>query len=224
MKKNVLLVGGFHKAKLLSISLIKKGYNVTIINEDYKDCLSLAENKSITVINGDGTKPYVLEDASAEDNDIAIALTQDDGDNLVICELCKKKFGVKKTVSLVNDPKKTEFFHKMGINSVVCAINTITSIIEQQAFLDEITTLIPIVDSNIIIAKVLIPQSSPVVEKKVWEISLPNEVIIGCILRGEQSMIPRGDTRLLAGDILVLILSKEKQIAAIQELTGRRVR
>ncbi|PRR81856.1 potassium channel family protein [Clostridium vincentii] len=166
MKKNVLLVGGFHKAKLLSISLIKKGYNITIINEDYKDCLSLAENKSITVINGDGTKPYVLEDARAEDNDIAIALTQDDGDNLVICELCKKKFGVKKTVSLVNDPKKTEFFHKMGINSVVCAINTITSIIEQQAFLDEITTLIPIVDSNIIIAKVLIPQSSPVVEKK----------------------------------------------------------
>nr|WP_242980661.1 TrkA C-terminal domain-containing protein [Clostridium vincentii] len=60
--------------------------------------------------------------------------------------------------------------------------------------------------------------------KKIWEISLPNEVIIGCILRGEQSMIPRGDTRLLAGDILVLILSKEKQIAAIQELTGRRIR
>lgn len=220
-KKKVLLVGGFHKANALANSLIKKGYGVTIINDSYDDCLSLAENKEFNVINGDGSKPYVLEDAEAYDKDIAIALTQNDDDNLVICELCKKKFGVNKTVALVNDPKKTDFFHKMGIDSVVCAINAITSIIEQQAFLDEIATLIPIGEGHIRIAEVPIPQSSPIVEKKIWEISLPKEVIIGCILRGEQSMIPRGDTRLLAGDILVLISSKETQIEAIKELTGR---
>lgn len=109
----------------------------------------------------------------------------------------------------------------MGIDSVVCAINAITSIIEQQTFLDEMATLIPIGAGNISIVKVVIPQSSPVVEKKVWEIALPQEVIIGCILRGEQSMIPRGETRLLAGDILVLISSKEKQLVAIEQLTGR---
>ena len=221
MKQKVILIGGFHKAKVLAVSLVKKGYAITVINDSYKDCLALAENSDLNVIEGDGSKPYVLEDACVQEADIAIALTQNDDDNLVICELCKKKFNVKKTVSLVNDPKKTEFFYKMGIDSVVCAINAITSIIEQQTFLEEITTLIPIGEERISIAEVPIPATSPVAQKKIWEISLPEEVIIGCILRGEQSMIPRGDTRLLAGDVLVLISTKENQILAIEELTGR---
>ncbi len=221
MEKRVLLVGGFHKTTALANSLIKKGYEITIINDNLVDCMTLAENKDFKVIYGDGTKPYVLEDAEAADNELAIALTQHDEDNLVICELCKEKYGIKKTVSLVNDPKKTDFFYKMGIDSVVCAINAITNIIEQQAFLDKMSTIIPIGEGRISIAEVPIPQSSQAVGKKIWEVNLPKEVIIGCILRGENSMIPRGDTRLLAGDILILISSKENQISAIRELTGR---
>lgn len=221
MKKRALLIGGFHKARSLADSLAKKGYHVTTINNDYQNCLILAEMASLNVIHGDGTKPFVLEDAGAQDADIAIALTQRDDDNLVICELCKKKFHIKKTVALVNDPNKTEFFYRMGIDSVVCAVNAITNIIEQQAFLDGIATLVPIGEGRIRIAEVPISANAPVVDKKLWEIDLPQEVIIGCILRGEQSMIPRGDTRILAGDMLVLISSDKQEMAAIKELTGR---
>ena len=109
----------------------------------------------------------------------------------------------------------------MGIDSVVCAISAITNIIEQQAFLDEIATLVPIGEGRIRIKQVYIPQSAPAVEKKLWEINLPKDVIIGCILRGEKSMIPRGDTRILAGDIVVLLSIAEKETAAVQELTGK---
>lgn len=221
MKNKVLLIGGFHKATALANSLSNKGYAVTIINENYVDCVSLAENHEIKVIYGDGSKPYVLEDADAYENEIAIALTQHDEENLVICQLCKKKFGIGKTVALVNDPKKTDFFHRVGIDSVVCSISTITGIIEQQAFMEKIATVLPLGQGNISVVQVPITQSAPSIGKKIWEIDLPKEVIIGCILRGENSMIPRGDTRLLAGDVLVLISSKEKQISAIHELTGR---
>lgn len=221
MKTKVLLVGGRSKAKSLAISLIGKGYCVIVINDTYEDCLKLAEIDKLTVINGDGTKPFVLEDASAFDADIAIAMTSKDEDNLVICELCKKRFHVKKTVALVSDPKKTEFFYKMGIDSVVCAITAITSIIEQQAFLDEIATLVPIGEGRVSIAEVPISRTAPVVGKKLWEINLPEQVIIGCILRGEQNMVPRGDTRILAGDMVVLISSDKQEMAAIKELTGR---
>ena len=65
MKGNVLLVGGRSKAKSLAQSLLKKGYRVTVINKDLLDCEKLAENEKLTVIHGDGTKPYVLEDAGA---------------------------------------------------------------------------------------------------------------------------------------------------------------
>ncbi|MDF3005307.1 MAG: trkA 3 [Oscillospiraceae bacterium] len=221
MKKAVLLIGGRSKAKSLAMSLIKKGYHVTVINDTYEDCLKLAEIDKLTVINGDGTKPFVLEDASAADADIAIAMASKDEDNLVICELCKKRFHVKKTVALVSDPKKTEFFYKMGIDSVVCAITAITNIIEQQAFMDEIANLVPIGEGRVSIAEVPIPGTAPVVGKKLWEINLPKEVIIGCILRGDTTVVPRGDTRVLAGDMLILISSGKQELAAIKELTGR---
>jgi len=221
MRKHVLLIGSFNKARSLAQSLIKKKYQVTAINNDYQNCLILAEIDSLTVINGDGTKPFVLEDANAQDADIAIALTPNDDYNLVICELCKKKFNIKKTVALVNDPKKTDFFYKMGVDSVICAVNAITNIIEQQTFLEGIATLLPTGEARISIAEVPISATAPVVGKKLWEINLPKEVIIGCILRGEKSMIPRGDTRVLAGDMLVLISSDKQEISAIKELTGQ---
>ncbi len=221
MKKKAIIIGGFHKARSLADSLVKKNYRVTVINSDYQNCLALAEIEALSVIYGDGTKPFLLEDANAQDADIAIALTQRDDDNLVICELCKKKFHVKKTVALVSDPKKTEFFYQMGIDSVVCAVNAITNIIEQQAFLDGIASLIPVGEGRIRIAEVPIPGTAPAVGKKIWEVNLPKEVIIGCILRGEGSMIPRGDTRILAGDMLILISLDKQELTAIKELTGR---
>ncbi len=221
MKKRILLIGGCNKAKSLALSLLGQGYKVTAVNENYQDCMMLAEIEGLTVIHGDGTKPFILDEAGAQECDIAIALTSKDEDNLVSCELCKKKFHVKKTVSLVADPKKTDFFYKMGIDSVVCAISAITGIIEQQAFIDEMTNIIPIGTGRVQIVEVQIPGQSPVAGKKLWEITLSKDVIIGCILRGDNTLIPRGDTRILAGDTLVVISSNGQELAAIKQLTGR---
>lgn len=220
MKTKVVLVGGRSKAKSLATSLINKGYSVIAINANYEDCLKLAEIDRLTVINGDGTKPFILEDAGAKGADIAIALTNKDEDNLVICELCKKQFHVRKTVAIVSDPKKTEFFYSRGIDSVVCAIAAITGIIEQQAFVDKMATLVPIGEGRVSIAEVPIVGTAPVVGKKLWEINLPKQVIIGCILRGDEAMVPRGDTRILAGDMLVIISSNQQEVEAIRELRG----
>ncbi len=221
MKKKVLLIGGRSKAKSLALSLLSQGYKVTAVNESREDCMKLAEIEGLTVIYGDGTKPFILDEADAEECDISIALTPKDEDNLVTSELCKKKFHVKKTVSLVSDPQKTEFFYKMGIDSVVCAISAITSIIEQQAFIDEMTNIISIGTGRVRIVEITIPGDSPAAGKKLWEITLSKDVIVGCILRGDSTLIPRGDTRILAGDTLVVISSNGQEIAAVKELTGR---
>lgn len=221
MNDTVLLIGGRTKTKSLALSLLKRGYQVTAVNDTYEDCLKLAEIDKLTVINGDGTKLYVLEAASAGNADIAIALTSKDEDNLVICELCKKCFHVRKTVALLSDPRKTDFFYKMGIDSVVCAMTVVTRIIEQQAFMQEMANIIPLGEGRVRIAEVPVPGTAPSVGKKLWEINLPKEVIIGCILRGDTTMIPRGDTRIHAGDILVLISGNGQEISAVRELTGR---
>lgn len=222
MKKRVLLMGGYHKAYALGDSLLKKGYEVTAINKNREECRTLAELKGLNVIWGDATRPYILEEACADEADIVIALTQKDEENLVMCELCKQKFHVKKTVALVNDPKKTEFFRKMGIDSAVCAINTITNIIEQQAVMEKMTQMTSIGEGKINILEVPIPPSSPVAGRKLWEINLPKDVIVGCIIRDEKSLVPSGDTVILHGDIMILIASGEQETKAVRLLTGRR--
>lgn len=221
MKKHAVLIGSFHRARALSQSLINKGYNVTVVYHNLEKCKILSENEKINVICGDETKPFILEDANVYDADLVVSLTTRDEDNLVICELCKKKFNVKKTISVLNDPLKTDFFYKMGIDSVICEVNAITNIIEQQAFYEGIATKIPTGEGRISIAEVPIVQDSPSIGKKLWEMNLPKEVIIGCIIRGESSLIPRGDTRILLGDKLILISSNEQEVIAIKELTGR---
>ena len=224
MKKKVLLVGGRSKAKSLALSLLHKGYQVTAINDSYEDCVKLSEIEGLAVLHGDGTRPFLLEDAGASEADIVIALTAKDEDNLVICELSKKRFHVPKTVSIVTDPKKTDFFYRMGVDRVVCAITAITHIIEQQAFVDKMTNVIPMAEGHVSMAEVHVYGDAPMAGKKLWEVNLPQDVIIGCVLRGEKVMIPRGDTRILAGDMLVLISGNGAEMADIEALTGREAK
>ena len=221
MKMQVLLIGGFDMTKTLAASLVQKKYRVTAIHPDYACCEALSEIRDLLVIHGDGFKPYILDEAGAGRADVAIALTDNDADNLVICELCKKRFGVTRTVSLVRNAENTAFFRQMGVDAVVCATNTITSILEQLSFINDVTTLIPVGDGRLSVAEVTIPEGAPAADKKLREINLPGEVIVGCILRKDQTLIPRGDTRILAGDTLVLLSSAHQETAAIHELTGR---
>jgi len=221
MKKRIVIIGGYEKARSLSVSLLQQGYAVTVINSDHAHCEALAEIPRLAVYHGDGTEPFVLQDASIQRADIAIALTRSDAVNLVACELCKQKFGVKRTVALIGDPAKTEFFYQMGIDSVVCEITTITGIIEQQAFLDEIATLLPVGSGQIKISQLPIPADAPAADKRVMDLRLPKNVLIGCIMRGETGIIPRGDSVINAGDTLVLISLDEHEKAAHRVLLGR---
>ncbi|MDR2047400.1 MAG: NAD-binding protein [Clostridiales bacterium] len=222
MKKKVFLIGGFSKAKALAASLIKKGYGVTVINREPDESRVLADAEKLNVFCGDGTVPMVLADANIYGADIAIALTRSDDDNLVICELCKKKFKVKKTVALVSDPKKVEFFYRMGIDSVVCAISAVSAIIEQQAVMDEMQTLVSIGAGRIKISQTPVAVGAPAADKKLMELAFPHNVVVGCIMRGDRVVVPRGETKIHAGDVLMIISTDQNDIQEIKELTGNK--
>lgn len=221
MKARIFLVGGFEKTKYLANSLIKQGFEVTAINKDKEKCLQLAEIDKLEVYCGDGSKTFVLEEAGIYNAEMAISLSDRDDDNLVICGLCKKKYNVKKTVALITDPKKIDFFHRMGIDSVVCAVSTIASLIERHALFDEISAMISIDESQVKISQVHITGAAPAINKRIRDLNLPKQVTVGCILRGEKNFVPRGDSRIHADDVLVLLSSIEHETAAVRELTGR---
>ena len=219
-KGRILLIGGRSKAKSLAVSLLAQGYPVTVINDCVDDCNRLADIKGLNVYHGDGTKPYVLDEAGAAECGIAIAMTSEDQVNLVACQICKRNYHVKKTVALVSDPAKIEFFHQMGVDRVVCAISAVTSIIQQQAVVNDMVNIVPVGQGKVQIVEIRIPEHSPVAGKKLWEIDLPSEVVVGCVLRRDQTIIPRGDTRINAGDTLVVIAGSGQEMQAAEVLTG----
>lgn len=221
MKTNVLIVGGGEKAPVLAETLLQKGYHVTALVEDLNLCEKLSNIEKLELFHGEEADPETLYDSGIDRMDVVIAMSRKDEDNLVICELSKQKFHVKRTIAMVNDPKNAEFFHKRGVDSALCEVAMITNFIEQNQLMDEMATLLPLGEGGIQIAQVRIVEDSPVVDRKIWEIGLPHEVIIGCILRGGASMVPRGDTRILANDTLILISSEEYEGKAIHVLTGR---
>lgn len=221
MRKRALLLGGFQETRSLAQSLHEMGYRITAVNADSGHCEALRRLGFAAVVRGDATRPEVLREADAWNADLAVALTAREADNLIACQLCKRLFHVRRTVALARDPEKTGFFYKLGVDSVVCAAQSVRGLIEQREFLSGVATLIPIGEGRLNVAEVPISQAAPIAGQKIWEIDLPPEVIIGCILRGEQSIVPRGDTRILAGDVLILIAADRQEMQAVRKLTGR---
>ncbi len=215
MSKNILLVGGLNKAKSLADSLLSRSYNVTLINKDPLVCEKLAEDSRLKVFLGDGTKPFILEEAAASEMDMVIALTSKDEDNLLICELCKKRFHVKKTVAIVMDPQKLDFFRAMGIDSPVCAVSALTSVIEQHAFIEDIKGAVSVAGGLIKIVEVSIVDGDFAEHKEVQQLGLPREVIIGTILRGDKVIVPKGDTVLLANDQLIVLATEKEELSLL---------
>ena len=215
MNTNKIFIAGICKQiRSLAASLIEKGYRVTAADPDYVDCQKLAETDKLSVIYGDASKKFILEEAGIDEHTIVIALFDDDEKNLIICEMAKQYFKAKKTVCMLNDSSKTSFFYKMGVDRVVCAMNMINSIMEEQVLMDEIVHTV-VLDGRLKIVEIMADEKSSVIDKHLWELNLPKEVIIGCIIRNQRGLIPRGDTLINKGDRLIVITSDTAKVEAL---------
>ena len=83
------------------------------------------------------------------------------------------------------------------------------------------TKIVSVEDNQVHILELKIKKDMPAAGKKLWELYLPENTIIGYILRNDQGIVPRGDTRILAEDRLIVICAKAAQEQVIKEMTGR---
>lgn len=203
----ILLVGGRQKANFLTKSLKAKGHDITVINEDYEWCKMLTNTHEVISVNGDGTKPCILEEAGASKMDTVIALSNKDSTNLIVCEITKKQFHVKNTFALVNDPKNVKVFKELGVNKCISATQMLTDLIEQEVITENLKDYLPTENGKVVIHEIELDDKSPVLNKKLWEIGFPKDSIVSCIIRMEQTIIPKGNTELKAGDKVILLSS-----------------
>ncbi len=123
----IIIVGagkvGYHLGKFL----MAEGHEVMLIEEDRSkiDTLSLEFHESIMV--GDGSAVEVLKEAGANRADVIVAVTGNDEDNLVICQVAKLVFLRPRTIARVNNPRNEDLFTGLGVDASVSATKIINA-------------------------------------------------------------------------------------------------
>ncbi len=217
----VLIVGGGSTLYFLSRNFTSKGYEVVIINRNEKECVQLARLLSATVVCGDGSDAGILKEAGAMGADAVLAITPNDQDNLVICQLASLKFGVPRSVALANDPDNAEVFEKLGV-SAFSTTHIVSSLIEQRASLEQITNLLPVGEGRVNVTEILLDANSPVTGKLMKEIDLPENALVAIVIRDNKPIVPRGASDLMAGDRLILITLPENHGRVLKAFTGEQ--
>src|SRR5438876_4422623 len=151
-------------------------------------------------MQGDACEVRMMEEAGRARADAVVAVTGDDEDNLVICQMAKMKFNVPRTIARVNNPRNEELFHRLGIDGTVSSTKIIYNLIEQEIETGEVIPLAALKRGNIEIVEIEIGLKSPVLNKKVSELTLPHDALIISIIRGEYGMLPAAETRFQDGD------------------------
>ncbi len=207
----IIVVGGGKVGYYLTKTLVNEGYEVFLIEKNAQKVRTYTERFGAVVMQGDGAEAETLARAGAARADVVIAVTGDDEDNLVICQMAKARFGVERTIARVNNPKNEELFRRLGIDVTVSQTNVILSIIEQQIPQRPFVHLMALRHAELAIVEAKVSETSPVVNQQIERIKLPPDVIITAILRGGDLIIPTGQTVVRANDELIVVTKRERE-------------
>lgn len=216
----IIIVGGGKVVYHLAKNFTAKGYQVVIINKDKDYCQRISRDLKGVIMHGDGSNPSILREAEANKADTILALTSNDPDNLFICQLAQKEFGIPKTFSIVNNPDNEEIFKSLGVETIFNTTKLITLLIEQRVEVADVNNLLSIEEGKVSISQVHLQPDSPVLGKTVRDLDLPHDIVFGCVIRDEEVLIPKGDTKLLVEDKVLIITLPEKQAEAFAVLSG----
>ena len=204
--------GGKVGANLARVLLGDRKHEVTLIEQRRDRFERLELEFEHQVILGDATELYVLERAGiARPPDVVAALTGDDEDNLIICQLAKEKYGVQKVIARVNDPRNQTHFDLLGISPTVSATRGLMALIEHEVPEHDLVHLLELRKENLEIVEVQIPQGAPAAGMRVEKLDLPEGSRLISIMRNGRSEIAVGATELQPGDQVLAILQPGKE-------------
>ncbi len=214
----ILIVGGGKVGYYLTKTLVNEGSNeVLLIEQDPQKVDIYTERFGAVVMQGRGDEVATLTAAGAARADVVIAVTGDDEDNLVICQVAKQRFNVPRTIARVNNPKNEDLFRRLDIDSTVSSTNVILNLIEQLIPQRHFVHLMTLRHADLAIVEGDIPPDAPVTGRSLAEIPFPPGVVIAAVMRGPELILPTGSTTLEEGDEIIAVTKREQE-AALREL------
>ena len=215
----ILVAGGGKVGYYLAEELLNANHEVLVIEREAARVAQVREELGDNIIQGDSCEATVLDAAGVARADLVAAVTGDDEDNLVICDIARRR-GVPRTIARINNPLNELLFKKRGIETTISATQAVLAQIEQELPTHEMIPLLQL-HSGLELIEIKLPDTSPVVGRSVREVLLPPESLISLIVDpGGVPRMPSGDTRLHAGDALVVVTHKESLPMLREALVG----
>lgn len=207
----IIVVGGGKVGYYLTKNLLNEGHEVLLIERDVSKVETYSDRFGSVVLAGDGAEAAVLAAAGAARADVVVAVTGEDEDNLVVCQVAKAKFHVGRTIARVNNPKNEQLFRLLGIDVTVSQTNHILNLIEQAIPERSFVHLLSLRHADLAIIEATIGEDSPVVNQSIDEIELPVDCLVAAIARGADLIVPHGETKILAGDDIIAVTQRAEE-------------
>jgi trk system potassium uptake protein TrkA len=214
----IIVVGAGKIGYNLTKFLLSAKHEVLLIEKDEARVASLVGQFGESIIAGDGSRVPALREGGANRADVLVAVTGADEENLVICQVAKTIFNCPRTIARVNDPRDEGLFSALGVDATVSSTRVINALIEEQVNADNM--MIPLLTlraGNVDIIEMGLSKTAGVMGKQIREIPLPEGARIIAIIRGDDVIIPTGESKLILNDKILALVKKEVE-PALREL------
>jgi trk system potassium uptake protein TrkA len=190
----------------LARELIGKGNELTLVESDRQRYATVEEELEHAVQFGDGSELWVLERAGIERADMVIAVTGDDEDNILICQVAREKYGVERVIARCNNPRNLQHFELLGVKPAVSATDLILRLIEHEVPRYGFLHLLDLPQERLEIIEVEVSPGAPAAGKRVRDLGIPDGSLVISILRDGTGFVPLADSVVEAGDEVLLVL------------------
>ena len=217
----VLIVGAGKVGWNLARELIEKENEVTVVESNRHRYEVVEEELEHNIQYGDGTELWVLERSGIERADLVIAVTGDDEDNILICQMAREKYGVERVVVRCNNPRNLQHFELLGVKPAVSATDLILRLIEHEVPKYGLVHLLDLKEERLEIIEMEVAEGSAAAGAQVKDLGLPDGSLVISILRDGGGFVPAGDSLIQAGDEVLVVLDIGLEETVTEVFSGR---
>ena len=196
----IIVVGAGKVGWNLARELLEKDHEVTLIESDRRRYLTVEQELEHNVSYGDASELWVLERAGIQRADMVIAVTGDDEDNMLICQVAREKYLVDQIIARVNNPRNRQHFDLLGIKPSVSATDLILRLLEHEVPEYGLVHLLDLQEEQLEIIEMLLGKDSGVTGRRVGDLHMPEGSLLISVLRAGKGFVPNADTVLEEGD------------------------
>jgi trk system potassium uptake protein TrkA len=220
----VIIAGAGKVGWNLARELLEKGNEVTVVEGDRDRYLAVEQELEHHVQYGDASELWVLDRVGISRADLVIAVTGDDEDNMLICQVAKEKYLVDRTIARVNNPRNREHFELLGVRPNVSATDLILRLIEHEVPEYGLVHLLDLPEQKLEIIEMLLPDDSRAAGTRVADLEMPEGSLLISVVRNDRGFVPGPDTVLEAGDEVLAVLDPrvEEDLTAYFAPNGER--